>query len=580
MKEYDIRELVYTFPGTKVLDFELRSKVENHIIIEILSEKDYMKWEYFCEKVDYFCNKRVQIKKEYPKLTFIFPTSDCQQQYLLDLPVDPKTELEVAIFDFCMVCRNKYYLIEKPKRDSITIFLKITNDCNINCSYCYETPFRNMVKHNGILPLEDVDKIARMATSHAENVHIIFHGGEPTLAGVDYYRVVMGEIFTKYPYACFDASIQTNSINLDERWHALFRLCGISVGSSYNATDSDLRYGDKAGKISGSILNKIMHAKNDGVVIGNLEVLTSKNLPKLKDLYEFYKKLNISNTFLPIFNEGSAKKLSQELLQDEERYIEILTDYYIYWLKDQDVREDRIASDMLLKIYTGRGNVCDYRGECAKANLGMMSNGNLFPCDRPLYDRYDLGNIAEFESIEEIYNSAKYRTFLKEIDEKISSCKECEFYFYCYGGCPMRDIEETGYASKANDKYCREIQTNLLCMYRALTQVTYDELNPLAKFLVTINNRLLPNEIHLMVEELGLTKEFSNLKYDLTSTFSSQEWELFKALNDVNPYSGLFPYVYSYSANTGEALEDRRIVNIREALRKRKYENVENMEGE
>ena len=84
MKEYEIRELVYTFPGTKVLDFQLRSKVENHIIIEILSEKDYLKWDYFCEKVDFMCNKRVKIKREYPRLTFIFPTSDSPQQYLLE----------------------------------------------------------------------------------------------------------------------------------------------------------------------------------------------------------------------------------------------------------------------------------------------------------------------------------------------------------------------------------------------------------------------------------------------------------------------------------------------------------------
>ena len=580
MKEYEIRELVYTFPGTKVLDFQLRSKVENHIIIEILSEKDYLKWDYFCEKVDFMCNKRVKIKREYPRLTFIFPTSDSPQQYLLDLPVDPKTELEVAIYDFCMVCYNKYYLIEKPRLQNMTIFLKITNDCNINCSYCYETPYRNMVKHNGVLPFEDVDKIAKMATTHAEDVHIIFHGGEPTLAGVDYYRIVMGQILTKYPYANYRVSMQSNSINLDERWHALFNLCGIHLGTSYNATDSDLRYGSRAQAISGTILDKIMHAKSAGVDMGNLEVLTTRNLPKIKELYEFYKNIGYANTFLPIFDEGSAKDLKQDLMQDKEKYKEIITDYFIYWLKDPLAAEDRIAADTLHKLYTGRGNICDTRGGCTKENLGMMSNGSLFPCDRPLRERYCLGNIEEFESIEEIFNSPKYRMFLKEIEEKQEHCKECEFFYYCYGGCPMRDIEETGYASKVNEKYCKELQTNLLCMYRALSQVTYEELNPLAKWLVTVNNRMLPGEMNAVVDELGLVKEFGELHYGLDSELNGNEWNFFKAINDVNPYSGLFPFVYTYSEYDGATLEDNRLANIREALRQRKEEHLSAMDGD
>ncbi len=580
MKEYQLKEKIYTLPGVEVVSFQLRSKKENHIILKILSEKDYLKWDYFCERVDEGCSGRIKIKKEYPLIYFILPTNDEKQQYLLDLPVDPKTELEVAIFDLEMHLDEKYYLIERPKVDTINIFLKITNRCNISCAYCYETPYRNMVGHNDVISFEDIDHFIDMATRYARNIVVTFHGGEPTLAGVAYYRKVMGEIFTKYPYATFNATIQTNSTNLNKEWFELFKLCGIQLGSSYNALDADLRYGSRADSLSSRIFDKILDAKDNGVDVGNLEVLTARGLEHIKEIYEFYKEVQLPNTFLPIFNEGSAKEISQSLIQDREKYEKLATDYFKYWLRDKTPALDRFASAYFQLLYTGIGSACDQGDDCLRTQLGLMSNGEIFPCDRPLKERYDLGNVKEFSSIEEIYDSPKYRRFEEERDRKIRKCRKCDMFNFCRGRCPMRDIEELDYADKISQVQCDEVKVNLLCMYRALMEVPFEELNFYARWLLTVNNRVLPSEIQSLVKFIGLGDKLGALSYTMDSTLSDKEWQVFTAFNEIDPEKRLFDDVFTLMGYDGSEAEDHRFENIRAALSDRSSAIEDALEAE
>ena len=80
------------------------------------------------------------------------------------------------------------------KRISITV--KPTNDCNMRCKHCYhaEEGFEATM-----LNPDSVKKMMDIAIKDYEEIHIILHGGEPTLWGVDNVETVLyaGQILEK-----------------------------------------------------------------------------------------------------------------------------------------------------------------------------------------------------------------------------------------------------------------------------------------------------------------------------------------------------------------------------------------------
>jgi uncharacterized protein len=73
---------------------------------------------------------------------------------------------------------------------SLTLVIKPTNACNLRCKYCYVDPNAE----NGNMSLSVLEKVISGALSvpGKENVRFIWHGGEPLLMGVDFYREVVG----------------------------------------------------------------------------------------------------------------------------------------------------------------------------------------------------------------------------------------------------------------------------------------------------------------------------------------------------------------------------------------------------
>jgi uncharacterized protein len=62
-----------------------------------------------------------------------------------------------------------------PDPRPLSIYLKITNRCNLRCPHCYQSSFR------GDMGMDTI----RQVHHRYPKARIIFHGGEPTLAGAD-----------------------------------------------------------------------------------------------------------------------------------------------------------------------------------------------------------------------------------------------------------------------------------------------------------------------------------------------------------------------------------------------------------
>ena len=79
--------------------------------------------------------------------------------------------------------------------------VKIVSPCNLNCTYCYEynSKDQSWKSKPKVMSLEVADKLADRILEHVKDSHnsivpIIFHGGEPLMAGLEHLKRLV-EVF-------------------------------------------------------------------------------------------------------------------------------------------------------------------------------------------------------------------------------------------------------------------------------------------------------------------------------------------------------------------------------------------------
>ncbi len=126
-------------------------------------------------------------------------------------------------------------------RPKITLYLlKVTEFCNLNCPYCYMFNLRdNAYKSKPkIMPLEIVEAFAHKAVALAleqevPKLTVSLHGGEPLLAGREWYRSALRILRRAGGDAVKFAFItQSNGTLLDEGWLDFFAAETITLGIS------------------------------------------------------------------------------------------------------------------------------------------------------------------------------------------------------------------------------------------------------------------------------------------------------------------------------------------------------------
>ena len=170
--------------------------------------------------------------------------------------------------------------------------------CNMRCSYCFYAD--EMEKRGqssfGIMSAETLECVIREIFSYAENqCTIAFQGGEPTLAGIDFYRQCLG-LEKKYNTGKVRVShaLQTNGYELNEEWYSFFAenrfLVGLSVDGIKAAHDAYRK--DAQGRDTYfRVLETARGLEEAGAEFNILTVVNGKTAPKIRKIYENYKKL-------------------------------------------------------------------------------------------------------------------------------------------------------------------------------------------------------------------------------------------------------------------------------------------------
>ncbi|MCD7795329.1 MAG: anaerobic sulfatase maturase, partial [Alistipes sp.] len=345
--------------------------------------------------------------------------------------------------------------------------------CNLDCHYCYyldkavQYGGRQAVMSDELLELYVKQYIE---ANEVDTVQFCWHGGEPLLLGVGFYRRAM-ELQQKYADGKrIENILQTNGTLVDEAWCDLFASNNFLVGVSLDGPEDihDAFRLTKGGKPTfARVMETVRMFERSGVEFNTLSVVNRRCEGRGAEIYRFFRDTVHSKymQFLPAVEHVVDKPgFHRPLIVSPDRegarlaewsvtaegYGRFLCDVFDQWVVGDVGRYYVQMFDASLAQWCGvQPGVCSMGETCGDA-LVVEHNGDVYSCDHFVYPEYKLGNIAQ-TPLDKIYRTAKRREFgLNKRNTLPSECLRCKFYFACRGECPKHRFDRGADGSPKN----------------------------------------------------------------------------------------------------------------------------------
>ena len=325
---------------------------------------------------------------------------------------------------------------------AISIMMKPASGlCNMHCSYCFytdETSKREICSY-GIMSMSTLEQILQKTLAFAEgNCSILFQGGEPTLAGLEFFKSVV-ELEHKWNVNHVDIqnSIQTNGLLIDEHWAKFFHdhnfLVGLSLDGTKEVHDACRKDSNQEGTFD-SVLHTIELFKKYHVEFNILTVVTKHTILHTKEIYSFYKSMGFEwQQYIPCLNPLDGEAGFSPTAAEYGRF---LCDTFDLWY--DDFMSGRYVSvrqfDNYVSMLMGHPpESCGMSGVCANY-FTVEGDGSVYPCDFYVLDEWKMGNINT-DSIQDMAAGEAARRFVEVSRPVNEKCAACRWLPLCRGGC-------------------------------------------------------------------------------------------------------------------------------------------------
>lgn len=351
--------------------------------------------------------------------------------------------------------------------------------CNIRCDYCYHT--WNRVTAIGPIMSDAVLRslIGNLVALQQPHIRFIWHGGEPTCAGLDFYqRAVQLQVDSFTENQRFTNSIQTNGVEIDRDWAEFFKLNRFRVGISLDgpAVIHDLHRQFPNGRGTfGRVLKSIELLQSHGVPIGIVTVVTKTSLSHVREIFDCFYSLGLHRlNFSPTGDFNDEGNLCSYSLTPEEWGL-FLIELFDVWLEKDDQRvKIQLIDSFLQSLIGGKSTICICRRDCTDF-ISIDHNGEVYFCGRFLGNpEFRLGNLQE-SSLAEIVTDTKLKSISRKVSYIRPECSRCEWLAACNGGCPdHRYLPHR--ALDAPYYFCKSTQMILSHMRAKLSQYQHSEI--------------------------------------------------------------------------------------------------------
>ena len=318
--------------------------------------------------------------------------------------------------------------------------------CNLNCSYCYYSKEKQeiMSDTSNRMTEETLESFISQYIEACDSsvVSFVWHGGEPTLAGLDFYKLAvrLQNQYLRKGQICWN-NLQTNGILLNDEWCSFLAEAKFDVGISIDGTqlNHDKHRKDRQGK--GTYQNAkeaICRLQTHGIQPDLLCTVTSAAAKAPLDIYKSLRSLETKwMQFIPIVNRdpSNRKPVTPESVTGEE-YGEFLCEVFDEWvLKDIGRTNIQLFTETARVWSGGSAGLCWMAPTCGRS-LIIEKDGDIYSCDHFVKTEYRIGDIRQ-SALGTLANSAFQVRFGESKRESLpKTCFECEWLDVCNGGCP------------------------------------------------------------------------------------------------------------------------------------------------
>ncbi|BCL75927.1 anaerobic sulfatase maturase [Jeongeupia sp. HS-3] len=329
--------------------------------------------------------------------------------------------------------------------------------CNIRCDYCFylqKEAFVEPPHGNGLNMADDVLEtfVRKQVDAGGQDVYFTWQGGEPTLAGLDFYRRAVA-----LQQACAGGkrihnAFQTNGIALDNEWAAFFKEHDFLIGLSLDG-DEELHDAYRVTATGRGTFGQVMRAvellKHHGVEFNTLTVVNDRNVKHPLRVYRFLKQIGSTYLqFIPVVETGELDEQHRPVWFANKQVEPTPTDFSVDALEygrfmtaifDEWARHDigtvfvQMFESLLARFCGFAPSMCIFQKSCGGANLAIEANGDVYSCDHFVYPEHLIGNIKT-HTLTQI--GAATAPLSARKDALNRQCSACPWVELCNGGCP------------------------------------------------------------------------------------------------------------------------------------------------
>ncbi len=315
--------------------------------------------------------------------------------------------------------------------------------CNMRCRYCFygdEAAQRESASF-GVMRQETAEAVLERilcCTEAKDHLSICFQGGEPTLAGLPFFRsFIRTAKETAKPGVQIDFQLQTNGLLLDDDWCTFLKSEPFLVGLSLDGP-KELHDGARPDAAEAGTFRRVLAAKErleaHHVPYNVLTVLTGAIARHPKAYWRFLVEQKIGYAqLIPCLGPLDGTKSDYALTA--ERYASFYAVLFAEWkaaLQKGEYISIKLFDDLINLLAHGEVNACGLLGSCQKQFV-IEADGSVYPCDFYCLDRYRIGSLTE-QTFAKLYESEPLSAFLSE-NTRPAACTSCPYVRICGGGC-------------------------------------------------------------------------------------------------------------------------------------------------
>ena len=334
------------------------------------------------------------------------------------------------------------------KKPNLGVLIKpVSHDCNMACDYCYYRPVSALYPdaQRPRMGLEVVDAVCEQYRAlEPREIKIGWQGGEPTLMGLEFFRRTV-EIEARHarPGDCFGNSLQTNGVALNDDWCRFLAANHFLVGLSVDGPPpmNAVRRFPNGKPAFETAMRGIALLKRHRVEFNVLVVISTANVDHPEEVFAFLRENDLHySQFIPCTELGQVAGAVSEHSITAAQYADFMTRLFEAWVaNDEPSYYVRRIDNWLHQFFGLPPECCEYREDCSNL-LTIEWNGDVYPCDFFVEERYRLGNVLG-QTLEQMLGGATFRRFVREAERLPAMCEECEWLPYCHGGCYRHRIK-------------------------------------------------------------------------------------------------------------------------------------------